>query len=29
VPLLDPELADRPLHPDVETARELVFTWAA
>jgi histidine ammonia-lyase len=28
VPLLDPELADRPLHPDVETARELVSAWA-
>jgi histidine ammonia-lyase len=26
-PLLDPELADRPLHPDVETARALVTTW--
>jgi histidine ammonia-lyase len=29
VPLLDPELADRPLHPDVESARELVSAWSA
>jgi histidine ammonia-lyase len=28
VPLLDPELADRPLHPDVEAARGLVRSWA-
>ncbi|MHB1836716.1 MAG: aromatic amino acid lyase [Solirubrobacteraceae bacterium] len=26
-PRLDPELADRPLHPDVEAARELVEAW--
>jgi len=28
-PLLDAELADRPLHPDVEAARVLVSSWAA
>jgi histidine ammonia-lyase len=28
-PLLDPELADRPLHPDVEAARSVVISWAA
>jgi histidine ammonia-lyase len=28
-PLLDSELADRPLHPDVEVARTLVTSWAA
>jgi histidine ammonia-lyase len=28
-PLLDPELADRPLHPDVEAARTLVEDWTA
>jgi histidine ammonia-lyase len=28
VPLLDAELADRPLHPDVEAARGLVRSWA-
>jgi histidine ammonia-lyase len=27
-PLLDTELADRPLHPDVEVARTLVSSWA-
>jgi histidine ammonia-lyase len=25
---LDPDLADRPLHPDVEAARQLVEAWA-
>jgi histidine ammonia-lyase len=25
--ILSPELADRPLHPDVEAARVLVSTW--
>ena len=29
VPLLDPELSDRALHPDVEEARQLVLRWAA
>jgi histidine ammonia-lyase len=28
VPLLDPDLSDRPLHPDVEAARGLVISWA-
>jgi histidine ammonia-lyase len=27
VPLLNPELSDRPLHPDVEAARQLVLAW--
>jgi histidine ammonia-lyase len=25
---LDPDLADRPLHPDIETARLLVSGWS-
>jgi histidine ammonia-lyase len=24
---LDPDLGDRPLHPDVEAARELIDGW--
>jgi histidine ammonia-lyase len=24
---LDPDLADRPLHPDVEAARQLIENW--
>jgi histidine ammonia-lyase len=28
-PLLDPDLSDRALHPDVEAARQLVTSWGA
>jgi histidine ammonia-lyase len=26
-PRLDPDLGDRPLHPDVEAARQLIEAW--
>jgi histidine ammonia-lyase len=27
IEVLDPDLSDRPLHPDVEAARQLIERW--